>query len=75
MPNDREVLGTYFLVKIVYNIRSDKCPICGSDNIYRSKRRGIAEQIACWITSVRPFRCKGCYSRVYAFRANIKKSA
>jgi predicted RNA-binding Zn-ribbon protein involved in translation (DUF1610 family) len=58
-------------MKIVHIIR-DECPICGSDDIYRSKRRGIAEQIACWLTLVRPFRCNACYTRIYAFRAHAK---
>jgi predicted RNA-binding Zn-ribbon protein involved in translation (DUF1610 family) len=62
-------------MKIVHIIRADKCPLCGSTNIYRSKRKGIAEQVACWITSVRPFRCNGCYSRIYAVRGGAKKSA
>jgi len=62
-------------MKIAHIIRSNKCPLCGSANIYRSKRKGVAEQIACWVTSIRPYRCNGCYNRIFAFRLKAKKSA
>jgi len=55
------------LMKLVYQIRSHKCPLCGSRDIHRSRRRGIAEQIACRLTPVRPFRCNDCDSRIYAY--------
>ena len=54
-------------MKLVYQIRSHKCPLCGSRDIHRSRRRGIAEQIACRLTPVRPFRCNACDSRIYAY--------
>ena len=44
-------------MKMLYIIHSHKCPNCGSTNIHRSKRVAIAEQLACRITPVRPFRC------------------
>jgi len=62
-------------MKLLYMIRSHKCPICGSADIYRSKRKGFAEKLACRITPVRPFRCKSCNSRVYAFETDTRKSA
>jgi Uri superfamily endonuclease len=62
-------------MKLVYIIRSDKCPICGGTRIRRSKRKGIAEQLARRVTPVRPFRCSDCYNRIYAFRPNAKESA
>jgi len=62
-------------MKLVYIIRSDKCPICGSANIRRSTRKGIAEQLACRVTPVRPFRCDTCDSRIYAIWPEAKKSA
>jgi uncharacterized protein YlaI len=62
-------------MKLVYIIRSNKCPICGSTDIHRSKRKGIAEQLACRVTPVRPFRCNDCQSRIYAIRPAAKKSA
>jgi hypothetical protein len=63
-------------MKLLYLIRSHKCPICGSTDIRRSRRRGIAEQIACRLTPVRPFRCNTCDSRIYAYQQqDVKKSA
>jgi len=62
-------------MKVVYIVRSGKCPLCGSTNIHRSKRKGIAEQLACRFTPVRPFRCNDCDNRIYAFQRDAKKSA
>jgi predicted RNA-binding Zn-ribbon protein involved in translation (DUF1610 family) len=62
-------------MKLLYQIRSHKCPICGSRDIHRSKRRGIAEQLACRITPVRPFRCNSCNARIYAYEQPAEKSA
>lgn len=62
-------------MKLLYQIRSHKCPICGSTDIHRSRRRGIAEQIACRLTPVRPFRCNACDARIYAYEQDAAKSA
>jgi len=62
-------------MKMLYIMRSHKCPICGSTNIHRSKRKGFAEQVACRVTPVRPFRCNNCDVRIYAFQWEVKKSA
>ena len=62
-------------MKILYIIRSHNCAICGSTNIPRSKRKGIAEQVARRVTPVRPFRCNNCDARIYALQADVKKSA
>lgn len=42
------------------------CPYCGSKAIRRSKRRGMVESSLSLIW-VRPFRCKDCDQRFYAF--------
>jgi len=63
-------------MKLIYLIRSHKCPICGSRDIHRSRRRGIAEQLACRLTPIRPFRCNACDARIYAYeQQDAKKSA
>ena len=70
-----EYASTGCRMKLVYQIRSHKCPICGSRDIHRSRRRGIAEQIVCRLTPVRPFRCNACDSRIYAYEQDAAKSA
>lgn len=62
-------------MKMLYVMRSHKCPICGSTNIHRSKRRGIAERVACRVTPVRPFRCNNCEARIYALQTAVEESA
>jgi predicted RNA-binding Zn-ribbon protein involved in translation (DUF1610 family) len=62
-------------MKMLYRMRSHKCPICGSTHIHRSKRKGIAEQVACRVTPVRLFRCNNCDTRIYALQADVKNSA
>jgi len=37
-------------MKVVYVVRSGKCPLCGSTDIRRSRRKGIAEQLGEWST-------------------------
>jgi hypothetical protein len=51
---------------MVYRIKEHRCPLCGSGNIYRSKRRGFAERIIGRLTPIRPFRCNDCYRRFSA---------
>ena len=69
------LLGFLSSMKMLYVIRSQKCPICGSTNIHRSKRKGLAERIACRVTPIRPFRCNNCDARIYALQADLEKSA
>jgi predicted RNA-binding Zn-ribbon protein involved in translation (DUF1610 family) len=60
---------------MVYTIREHRCPLCGSKNIHRSKRRGFAEQLACRVTPIKPFRCNDCSRRVYAMEWAQSKTA
>ncbi len=60
---------------MLYKIRQHRCPLCGSRNIHRSKRRGIAENLACRLTSVRPFRCNECDRRMFATEVLERKLA
>lgn len=60
---------------MVYTIREHRCPLCGSKNIHRSKRRGFAEQLACRVTPFKPFRCNACDRRMYAMEWAQHKTA
>jgi hypothetical protein len=60
---------------LIYSIRSHKCPLCGSPNIHRSKRKGIAERVACTVTPIKPFRCNDCYGRMYAVKMEERQMA
>ena len=60
---------------LLYFIRSHRCPFCGSSNIHRSKRKGIAERLACTVTPVKPFRCNDCYGRMYAVKMEERQTA
>jgi hypothetical protein len=60
---------------LFYSIRSHRCPLCGSPNIHRSKRKGIAERLACTVTPVKPFRCNDCYGRMYAVKMEERQTA
>lgn len=60
---------------MVYRIREHRCPLCGSRNIHRSKRRGFAERLAGMVTPIRPFRCNDCYQRVYALEMAEARTA
>jgi DNA-directed RNA polymerase subunit RPC12/RpoP len=54
---------------MVYRMKEHRCPLCGSGNIYRSKRRGIAERVIGRFTPIRPFRCNDCSRRIFALEA------
>lgn len=60
---------------MVYKIREHRCPLCGSRNIYRSKRRGFAERLACSVTPIKPFRCNDCTRRMYALEIMEARTA
>jgi predicted Zn-ribbon and HTH transcriptional regulator len=49
-----------------------KCPSCNNDRIRRSRRHGIVESWILAMILVRPFRCRRCGERFFAwsFRAN-----
>jgi DNA-directed RNA polymerase subunit RPC12/RpoP len=41
------------------------CPSCGSRNLWRSTRRGLAERYFLRILQIRPYRCAACDNRFY----------
>ncbi|MEZ4527167.1 MAG: AMIN domain-containing protein [Desulfobacterales bacterium] len=43
-----------------------KCPICGSENVTRSHRKGM-ERISRFISLRTPYRCRECWSRFWEF--------
>jgi len=42
------------------------CPVCGSNNCVRSRRRSTMERVLSWI-GVFPFRCHDCSHRFSRF--------
>jgi hypothetical protein len=44
-----------------------QCPLCGSDDVLRSHRRGILEWTVLLMLLLRPFRCRQCSARHLAF--------
>jgi len=41
------------------------CPECHSEQIRRSKRRGIIERDLLSVVGIKPFRCVDCYHRFF----------
>ena len=50
------------------------CPSCQSDSCRRSKRRGIWDYIV-GVTGLRPWRCRACEARFYAWVVPISYAA
>ncbi|GBC63999.1 hypothetical protein DENIS_4999 [Desulfonema ishimotonii] len=48
-----------------------KCPICGSDNVTHSHRRGL-EKFFRFIDPRAPYRCKDCWGRFRVFEAPVR---
>ena len=44
------------------------CPYCGSSEVSRSHRRGVAERYLLRAIGVRPFRCVNCDARFYRLK-------
>lgn len=44
-----------------------QCPLCGSEDILRSHRRGVLEWTILLLLLLRPFRCRQCSARHLAF--------
>lgn len=43
------------------------CPLCGSEDILRSHRRGVLEWTILLALLLRPFRCRQCSARHLSF--------
>jgi len=48
--------------------REFKCSSCAAQKAYRSRYRGIREQIFLLFLMLKPVRCDRCYHRSYVFR-------
>lgn len=44
-----------------------QCPLCGSEDVLRSKRRGLLEHGILPLLLLRPFRCRQCSARHLGF--------
>lgn len=44
-----------------------QCPLCGSEDVLRSHRRGILEWTVLLVLLLRPFRCRQCSARHLSF--------
>jgi transposase-like protein len=44
-----------------------QCPHCGSSTVRRSRRRGLRDRVASWLSRW-PYRCESCYFRFWADR-------
>ena len=44
------------------------CPLCGSGNLQRSRRRGLLESIVFAALQIKPYRCISCDARHYRYR-------
>jgi hypothetical protein len=43
----------------------DRCPLCQSINISKSRRRGLLESVVFTLIRVRPYRCQSCDLRFF----------
>ena len=42
-----------------------KCPGCGSQRLYPSRRRGVFERLRTMLTEKQPYRCNDCNRRLW----------
>lgn len=48
--------------------REFRCPGCLGQKAYRSRYRGILEQVFLFLLLLKPVRCERCFHRTYIFR-------
>jgi hypothetical protein len=48
--------------------KSSVCPNCASTAIYKSRRKGLLEQLLHSLLFVSPYRCGACDQRYFRFR-------
>lgn len=51
-----------------------QCPLCGSEDVLRSHRRGYLEWTILFLLLLRPFRCRQCSARHLAFFFRRRRS-
>lgn len=52
-----------------------ECPECGSNQIHRSRRRGVLEESVLPLASIVPFRCIECKARFFRSRMPKRRDA
>jgi transposase-like protein len=51
------------------------CPLCRSERVYRSRRKGIVEKAILAMVFVRPFRCESCDLRFFRWALNANRNS
>lgn len=59
---------------ISFWVGTRQCPLCGSEDILRSHRRGFLERTILLLLLLRPFRCRQCSARHLAFFFRRRRS-
>ncbi len=62
-----ESAGLAVAQRISLSVGHRRCPYCGSRQVLRSKRRNILEHLILPLALLRPFRCRECTARHFAF--------
>jgi hypothetical protein len=52
---------------VSFLIGARECPLCGSDDVIRSHRKGVLEWTILLLLLIRPFRCRQCSARHLTF--------
>ncbi len=52
-----------------------QCPLCHSERIHQSRRKGILEKIMLAVLFVRPFRCERCDCRFFRWSLSENPNA
>jgi len=59
---------------ISFGLGTRQCPLCGSEDILRSHRRGVLERTILLLLLLRPFRCRQCSARHLTFFFRRRRS-
>jgi hypothetical protein len=52
---------------VTLSFGSRRCPLCGSEEVLRSRRRGLIELFFVPLFLLRPYRCRQCSARHLGF--------
>lgn len=52
---------------ISFSLGPRRCPLCGSQVVLRSRRRGLIEVLILPLFFIRPYRCRQCRARHLGF--------
>ncbi len=59
---------------ISLSLSTRQCPLCGSEDVLRSSRRGVLEWTVLLLFLLRPFRCRQCSARHVTFFFRRRKA-